>query len=354
VPVLAGAPPRRPSTDHSRAGTPTASILAGPAVSRRRSSPRPRSPHCCCCCAGAALPLLLFLGPSLARPRSLSRVHSLSLSLSFLARVSSLSLSLLSLLSQVFSPLVLALARTLFLSLSFLTRASPTRACFLGPSLARPRSLSRSRRSAGSAHFTCRAMSRAAYPVPPLRPLHRPSLRISSRPLRHVASTQCHRSAPSAGHRSAPRRVCRATSSRFPAPRGINAKGGMPSGEPCQRPDAKDTSCTLRPCCALARAEPPQLMPLSKCKSHILNDALMLHLTRRSPPWCASSHNCNAAPSPSRAHQAHLLRTSAAFTLSPHALHTQPLLPRFFLSTTFLPRRRAREAESVPRVRRTK
>jgi hypothetical protein len=83
-------------------------------------------------------------------------------------------------------------------------------------------SLSLSRRSAGSAHFTCRAMSRAAYPVPPLRPFHRPSLRISSRPPRHVASTQCHRSAPSAGHRSAPRGVRRATSRRFPAPRGIH------------------------------------------------------------------------------------------------------------------------------------
>ena len=68
-------------------------------------------------------------------------------------------------------------------------------------------------------------------------------------------------------------------------------------------------------------------------QSHILNAALMLHLTRRSPPRCASSHNCDAAPSPSRAHQARLLRTSAAFALSPRALHAQPLLPRFFLSS---------------------
>jgi hypothetical protein len=79
-----------------------------------------------------------------------------------------------------------------------------------------------SRRSEGSAHFTCRAMSRAAYPVTPLRPFHRPSLHISSRPPRHVASIQCHRSAPSACHRSAPRRVRRVTSRRFPAPRGIH------------------------------------------------------------------------------------------------------------------------------------
>ena len=70
--------------------------------------------------------------------------------------------------------------------------------------------------------------------------------------------------------------------------------------EPSQRPDAKDTSCTLHPCIALARAEPPQLRPLSKCESHILNTALTLHLTMWSPPRCASSHNCDASPSPSR------------------------------------------------------
>ena len=55
----------------------------------------------------------------------------------------------------------------------------------------------------------------------------------------------------------------------------------MPSGEPCPRPDAKDTSCTLRPCCALVRAEPPQLRPLSKCESHILTAALMLRTVDR-------------------------------------------------------------------------
>jgi len=60
------------------------------------------------------------------------------------------------------------------------------------------------------------------------------------------------------------------------------AKGGVPSGEPCPRPDAKDTSCTLLPCRALARAEPPPLKPLSKCESHILNAALMLRTTLHS------------------------------------------------------------------------
>ena len=72
---------------------------------------------------------------------------------------------------------------------------------------------------------------------------------------------RCHRSAPSTGRHSASHRVRRAMSRRFPAPRGINAKGSMPSGEPCPLPDAKDTSCQLRPCCALARAEPPSRFP---------------------------------------------------------------------------------------------
>jgi hypothetical protein len=279
----------RPSADHSREGTSTASILAGPAVPRRRSSPRPRSPHCCRCCDEApiaavvvpapfslssflSVPLLLilalsracsrtrvlspspaslapsrecsllsfflslsflarasptracslflslrspsppFLGPPLAFPRSLSRVlsHARPLSLSRFSRS----------LSRVFSILVLSL------SLSLLVRASPTRACSpslslslrvrasplarvlsfslslsLAPSRSRSRfsrslsrvfslslSLSLSRRSAGSAHLTCRAMSRAAYPVSPLRPFRRPSLRTPWRPPRHVAS----------------------------------------------------------------------------------------------------------------------------------------------------------------------
>jgi hypothetical protein len=61
-------------------------------------------------------------------------------------------------------------------------------------------------------------------------------------------------------------------SRRPPAPRGI----GMPSSEPCPRPGAKDTSCTLRPCHALARADPPQLRSSSGCKRYILNALLML------------------------------------------------------------------------------
>jgi hypothetical protein len=65
-------------------------------------------------------------------------------------------------------------------------------------------------------------------------------------------------------------------SRRPPAPRGIGAKVGMPSSEPCPRPGAKDTSCTLRPCRALARAEPPQLRSSSGCKRYILNALLML------------------------------------------------------------------------------
>jgi hypothetical protein len=50
----------------------------------------------------------------------------------------------------------------------------------------------------------------------------------------------------------------------------------MSSSEPCPRPGAKDTSCTLRPCCALARAEPPQLRSSSGSKRYILNALLML------------------------------------------------------------------------------
>jgi hypothetical protein len=50
----------------------------------------------------------------------------------------------------------------------------------------------------------------------------------------------------------------------------------MSSSEPCPRPGAKDTSCTLLPCRALARAEPPQLRSSSGCKRYILNALLML------------------------------------------------------------------------------
>ena len=87
--------------------------------------------------------------------------------------------------------------------------------------------------------------------------------------------TQCHRSAPSTGRHSASHRRCD-MSRRPPAPRGISAKVGMSSSEPCPSPGAKDTSCTLRPCRALARAEPPQLRSSSGCKRYILNVLLML------------------------------------------------------------------------------
>jgi len=200
VPAMVGALPRRPSADHSREGTSTASILAGPAVSRRRSSPRPRSPHCCRCCDEApiaavvvpapfplssflSVPLLLILALSLAcsRTRVLSpspasldpsrecSLLSFFLSLSFLARSSP---------THACSP---------SLSLSLRARASPL-ACVLSFSLSLTLAPSRSRRNAGSAHFTRSAMSRAANPVSPFRPFRRPSLRISSRPPRHIAS----------------------------------------------------------------------------------------------------------------------------------------------------------------------
>jgi hypothetical protein len=154
----------------------------------------------------AALPAT----PRASSLRSLACTLSLSLSIS---RTRVLSPPLASLaLSRKSSLLSFSLSLMLSFSLSSFSHARLP--------LARVLSLSHSRRSAGSSHFTCRAMSRAAYPMPPLHPFHRPSLHISS-----------------------------------PAPRGISAKGGMPSGEPCPRPDAKDTSCPLRPCCALARAE---------------------------------------------------------------------------------------------------
>ncbi len=105
-----------------------------------------------------------------------SSLPSRALSLSSLSRF---SLPLVSLLS----PRSRSRSHALSLSLLSHTRVSHSRvfslSCF---------SLSRSRRSAGSSHFTCRAMSRAAYPMPPLRPFHRPSLRISSS-MRHAAST---------------------------------------------------------------------------------------------------------------------------------------------------------------------
>ena len=122
-----------------------------------------------------------------ACPLSLSRF-----SRSFLARVSSLSLSLLSL------PLASVLSSRSFSLSPFSHACLPLRVFSLSLSLTL--TPSRSRRSAGSAHFTCRVMSRAAYPVPPFRPFRRQSLRISSRPPRHVASLPCHvsRGVPSA------------------------------------------------------------------------------------------------------------------------------------------------------------
>jgi hypothetical protein len=204
---MVGALQRRPSADHSRAGTSTASILAGPTVSRRRSSPRPRSPHCCRCCDEAPIAAVVVQAPfSLSSfSRSLSCSSSLSLSRA-LARVSSLPLPLLSLpLASVlyscsfslspFSHARPPLARVLSFSLSVLrARASPL-ARVLSFSLSLTLAPSRSRRNAGSAHFTRCAMSRAANPVSPFRP--------------------------SAGRPSASHRVRRATPCRFPDPRGI-------------------------------------------------------------------------------------------------------------------------------------
>jgi hypothetical protein len=133
----------------------------------------------------------------------------------------------------------------LFLSLFFLTRASPIRACSLSP--------------------VSLSLVLVAAQGPPILPAG-PCL---------ARRIQCHRSAPSTGRHSASHRRC-AMPRRPPAPRGISAKVGMSSSEPCPRPGAKDTSCTLRPCCALARAEPPQLRSSSGSKRYILNALLML------------------------------------------------------------------------------
>ena len=204
---MVGAPLRRPSADHSRAGTSTASILAGPAVSRRRSSPRPRSPHCCRCCVGVALPLLLFLGPSL-------ECSLLSLSLSF-AR--SFSLSPFSraclLLTRVLSfSLSLSLSSARSPSLSFLCAHSLFLARSLAVSLSLSCALSARALSLSLSRYLALSLSLAAAQGPPTSPA------VQCLALR----TQCHRSAPSAGHRSASRRVRRAASRRFPAPRGIH------------------------------------------------------------------------------------------------------------------------------------
>ena len=100
----------------------------------------------------------------------------------------------------------------------FLTCASPTRACSLSLSFSSHRRV---------------------------LPLHLPC---------HVSRGVPNATAPPLPQAITPHLIVAAPSRRLPAPRGISAKGGMPSGEPCPRPDAKDTSCPLRPCCALARA----------------------------------------------------------------------------------------------------
>ena len=139
---MVGALPRRPSADHSRAGTSTASILAG--LRCRAGAPvHAHEVPIAAVVVPAPFSLSPFLGPSLAHPRSLSRVlsHACPLSLSRFSRS----------LSRVFSTLVLSLSlpsRTrvfhsrvfsLSLSLSSRTRVSP-RACslFLSLSLSPP------------------------------------------------------------------------------------------------------------------------------------------------------------------------------------------------------------------------
>ena len=195
-------------------------------MSRRRSSPRPRSPHCCRCCAGAVLPLLLFSVPLLlilALSLACSRTRVLSLSPASLAP--SRECSLLS----------------FFLSLSLLVRASPTRACSPSLSLSlRARasplarvlsfSLSLTLAPSRSCSRFSRSLSRVFSPLvlalASLAPSRECSLSLS---LFLVAAqgpptspavpclaqrTQCHRSAPSTGRHSASHRVRRAMSRR--------------------------------------------------------------------------------------------------------------------------------------------
>jgi len=153
-----------------------------------------------------SLPLLCRRrSPSPPFSRSLSCSSSLSLSRA-LARVSSLPLPLLSIpLASVlysrsfslspFSHARLPLTRVLPLSLSLFAHARlPSRvfSLFLSPSLSLPLVL----------------VATQGPPTSPAVPC----------PARR---TQCHRSAPSAGRPSASHRVRRATSRRFPAPRGI-------------------------------------------------------------------------------------------------------------------------------------
>ena len=174
-------------------------------MSRRRSSPRPRSPHCCRCCAGAVLPLLLFSVPLLlilALSLACSRTRVLSPSPASLAP--SRECSLLS----------------FFLSLSFLARASPTRACSLSLSLCSLSfsfsllslplasvlsSRSRSRFSRSLSRVFSLSLSLSFSSQRRVSPLHLPC---------HVQRTQCHRSAPSTGRHSASHRVRHAMSRR--------------------------------------------------------------------------------------------------------------------------------------------
>ena len=178
--------------------------------------------------------------------------------------VVSVSLSLSSFFSvPLFLVLSLSLACTLSLSLSI------SRTRVLSPSLAsRSRALSLSLLSHTRVSHS-RVFSLSLVLVASQGPPTSPAVPCLARRI------QCHRSAPSTGRHSASHRRC-AMSRRPPAPRGISAKVGMSSSEPCPRPGAKDTSCTLRPCCALARAEPPQLRSSSGSKRYILNALLML------------------------------------------------------------------------------
>ena len=125
VPAMVGALPRRPSADHSRAGTSTASILAG----LRCRAGAPVHAH--------EVPIAAVVVPAPFSLSSFSRSLSCSSSLSLsraLARVSSLPLPLLS----------LPLASVLYSrSFSLSPFSHEPLLLFLGPLLAHPRSLSR-------------------------------------------------------------------------------------------------------------------------------------------------------------------------------------------------------------------
>ena len=168
---------------------------AGPAVSHRRPSPHPRSPHCCRCCDEAPIAAVVVPAPfSLSSfSRSLSCSSSLSLSRA-LARVSSrFSRSL----SLVFSFLVLSLSLlsrmrvshsrvfSLSLSLSSRTRVSP-RACSLFLSLSHSRSLSFSSQCwVRPLHLPCHVPRGVpSVTVPPLPQAVTPHLLASAAPHR--------------------------------------------------------------------------------------------------------------------------------------------------------------------------